>query len=89
MKSLKTIGNKDFYILSANMGSCQCGDVRTRVIVDHESKTVISGVYGYAWMSGKLRGDSFSVPYAGGFDLPSLGYNHVIRGFSDYELAQF
>lgn len=76
-------------ILKANMGNCQCGDVRTMVIIDHVAKTVKTQPDSYSWKSGKLRGDSFSVPYAGGFDLPSTDYAHVIEPFSDLEKAMF
>jgi len=81
--------NIETKILTANMGSCQCGDVYTKVVIYHIEKTIVTEPESYKWMSGRLFADNFSVSYAGSFKLPGIDYHHEIRNFTEEESILF
>lgn len=63
--------------LYANMGSCQCGDIGSTIIIDDENKEFYTEGSGSHWSHGafnKVTG-VFSVPYAGVAD-GLVGYHH-------------
>ena len=65
--------------MTADMGSCQCGDVDTRYIIDTKyKKVIVLAPWGESWMKGQILEDEYHVPYAGKVKLPGSGYEIVV-----------
>ncbi len=97
MIQYKKLSDVDLFILAANMGSCQCGDVWTMVAIDHSERTVTSSKCNhYPWKSGKLiknfnnyEGATFIIDYVQEKIIVPEHYKHIIRRFTKLERALF
>ena len=50
-------------LLTANMGSCECGDIRTEVIVDEDNRVIVTEPHLYKDEQGFFVRGEFHVPY--------------------------
>ena len=97
LKYKKVASDLDLFIMSTNMGSCQCGNVETLVVVDHLSRLVTTSKdETYPWKSGKLikkynnyEGSTLVINYVFETIIVPEHYRHVVRKFTKLEKALF
>ncbi len=80
---------KRIMILTANMGSCQCGDIRTEVVIDEDNGVIITEPHVYEEENGDFIRGEFYVPYCGPTGLMKDDYVHVVRPFTKDERSLF
>jgi hypothetical protein len=85
-QATKTAQQTEVIVLSANMGSCECGNVYVVVIIDHESKGVYVPVH-HSWMSGDVKNGHFVVPYAGKVKIPEKYKIFRYKNKAEWELS--
>ena len=75
--------------LTANMGSCQCGDIYTEVLIDEDNGVIITEPQDPKWMQGFFLRDEFHVPYCRNTGLLQRDFKHIVRKFTDSERGLF